>query len=65
MKKKKQVYESDVLALPSLKMVLNNIPEPDPEDKRQPLRTFGNDKSEVEARTTLAKLIGHLKNNEQ
>jgi len=65
MKKKKQVYESDVLALPSLKMVLDNIPEPDPNDKRQSFRIFGNDKSEVEARTTLAKLIGHLKNNEQ
>ena len=65
MKKKKQVYESDVLALPSLKMVLDNIPEPDPDDKRHLLRIFSNDKTEVEARTTLAKLIGHLKNNEQ
>lgn len=62
---KKHIYQSNILTLPPLKMVLGNIPNPDPNDKRRPFRAFSEDKSEAEARNTVAKLIGHLKNSEK
>jgi len=62
---KKHTYQSNTLSLPPLKIVLGEVPEPDPADKRRPLRTFNADKTESEAKNTLAKLIGHLKNNEK
>lgn len=63
--KKQHTYQSDILALPPLKMVLGDVPEPDPGDKRRPFRSFSADKTESEAKNTVAKLIGHLKNNEK
>jgi hypothetical protein len=62
--KKNHTYQSDTLALPPLKLVVGEVPEPDPVEKRRPLRAFNVDKNEVEAKNTVAKLIGHLKNKE-
>ena len=58
-------YQSAIMTLPALKMVQGELPEPDPSGKRQPFRAFSVDKSETEAKDTVTKLIGHLKNNEK
>ena len=65
MTEKKHQYQSDILALPPLKMVLGEVPEPDPDDKRRPFRAFSELKSEAEARNLVTKLIGHLKNHDK
>jgi hypothetical protein len=57
--KNKRQYESNVIGLPSLTMVIGNVPEPDPGDEKRPFRVFTAEKPE-QARTTLNKLIGHL-----
>ncbi|MCG2784415.1 MAG: hypothetical protein L6461_04850 [Anaerolineae bacterium] len=57
--KNKRQFESNVIGLPPLKMVLGSVPEPDPGEGRRPFREFASEKPE-EARSTLAKLIGHL-----
>jgi hypothetical protein len=63
---KKHQYQSDIMALPPLKMVLGEVPEPDPDDdKRRPYRAFSEAKSEAEARSLVTKLIGHLKNHDK
>lgn len=64
MNEKKLTYKSETLALPPLKMVLGDVPDPDPSGKRRPFRPFGEHKTESDAKGTLTKLIGHLKNNE-
>jgi hypothetical protein len=63
--KKQHTYQSDIMALPPLRMVLGEIPDPDPSDKRRPFRAFSTDKSETDAKNTVAKLIGHLQNGEK
>ena len=63
--KKNHTYQSEIMALPPLKIVLGDVPDPDPSDKRRPFRAFSADKSETEAKNTVAKLIGRLKNNEK
>lgn len=63
--KKQHTYQSNILALPPLKMVLGEVPDPDPDDKRRPFRAFSADKSETEAKNTVAKIIGHLKNSDK
>jgi hypothetical protein len=65
MTEKKVTYKAETLALPSLKMVVGEIPDPDPGGERRPLRPFGEGKTESEAKGTLTKLIGHLKNQEK
>ena len=65
MTEKKHTYQSDILALPPLRMVLGEIPNPDPDENRRPFRAFGQDKSEAEAMKMVSKLIGHLKSNEK
>ena len=62
MTEKKLTYQSEILALPPLNMVLGDIPEPDPDDRRRFYRAFNKDKSEAEARLLIKKLIKHLKN---
>ncbi len=63
--KKNHTYQAEFLALPPLKMVLGDIPEPDPSGKRRPFNTFGADKTEADAKNTVARIIGHLKKNEK
>jgi hypothetical protein len=64
-KKKQHAYLSEVLALPPLKMVMGEVPEPDPSEKHRLFRIFGADKSETDAKNTVSKLIGHLKKSEK
>jgi hypothetical protein len=59
----KRVYESTTLGLPPLKMVLGEVPEPEPGNPQ--FRPFGKDKSDSEAKGTVNKLIGHLKKSEK
>ena len=64
MTEKKHTYHADTLALPPLKMVLGEIPEPDPDEIKRSFRVLGESKSEAEARDLISKLIGHLKSND-
>lgn len=57
--KKKQTYNSSVMALPALKQVIGDVPNPDGEVLRQ-VRPFGADQPPVETKSTLTKLIGHI-----
>jgi hypothetical protein len=57
--KTKRKYESNIIGLPPLTMVLGSVPEPDPGESRRPFRVFASEKPD-EARSTLTKLIGHL-----
>ena len=62
--KKLTTYQAETLGLPPLKMVLGEVPDPDPSGKRRPFRPFGESTPVVEVKGTLTKLIGHLKNHE-
>ena len=62
---KQQTYQSNILALPPLKMVLGEIPEPDPDEKHRTFRTLNQAKSEAEAKDMVSKLIGHLKQTDK
>jgi len=58
MDKKKRVYESEVMGLPPLRLVLGDIPSPDPDRQAksgQPVRKPGR-----EIETTVKRLIAHL-----
>jgi hypothetical protein len=59
MANKKRVYQADVMALPPIKMVLGEIPSPDPERTRKPGKK--NDMPERELENAVQRLIMHLK----
>jgi hypothetical protein len=65
MSDKTHIYQSDIMALPPLKMILGDVPDPDPGEKGRPQRAFSKNKSEAETRNVVTKLIGHLKNSEK
>jgi hypothetical protein len=65
MTEKKRTYESTTLGLPPLRMVLGEVPDPNPGDGNPPFRPFGLEKTDNEAKKTVNKLIGHLKKNEK
>ncbi len=58
---KKQVYDLDVMALPPLRLVLGDIPVPDPEKQFQKNSKPQIDRQEMEG--TVKRLIAHLKEN--
>ena len=62
MNEKKQIYQSTTLGLPSLKVVLGEVPHPDGESRR-PFHPFPfvAERPEVEAKSTVKKLIGFMK----
>ena len=62
---KKHTYQSDIMGLPPLKMILGNQPEAGSDDKHRLTRILGKDKSEVEARNIVTKIIGHLKKSDK
>jgi hypothetical protein len=62
---KKLTYKSEILALPPLKMVLGDVPDPDPSNKRRPFRPFGETSTTTDVKGTLTKLIGHLKSTDR
>lgn len=61
MNEKKHTYNSSVLALPPLKIVLGDVPNPEGEGRHlSNMRPYGADKPEAETKGTLHKLIGHI-----
>ena len=61
MNEKKHTYNSSVMALPPLKVVLGDVPNPEGEGRRLAnMRPFGADKPEAETKGTIHKLIGHI-----
>jgi hypothetical protein len=62
MNEKKHTYNSSTLALPPLKIVLGDVPNPEGEGRRSlsAMRPYGADKPEAETKGTLHKLIGHI-----
>lgn len=60
MSQSKRKFESEMLALPPLHLILGAVPEPDPEQRAGAFRAFGCEEPQ-QARQTLSKLIGHLK----
>ena len=63
--KKKHTYNSSVMALPPLKVVIGDVPTPDVESRHTlpgmlSFRPFGADRPEVETKDTIHKLIGHI-----
>ena len=65
MTEKKLTYKAETLGLPPLRMVLGDVPDPDPSGKRRPFRPFGQEKTEGDIKGTLTKLIGYLKDVEK
>ena len=65
MTEKKLTYKAETLGLPPLRMVLGDVPDPDPSGKRRPFRPFGEEKTEGDVKGTLTKLIGYLKDGEK
>ncbi len=61
MTEKKHIYESEVMALPPLRMVLGDIPAPDPEKQYQV--DWKHPKTRREMEGTVKRLIAHLKEN--
>jgi len=59
MANKKRVYQADVMALPPIKMVLGDIPNPDPERTGKPKAKAGKPNRELEH--AVQRLIMHLK----
>jgi hypothetical protein len=59
---KKHMYESNVMSLPPLRLVLGDVPSPDPEGRR---RIHNGQKPDREMESTVKKLIAHLKENEK
>jgi hypothetical protein len=62
MDEKRLVYEADVIALPPLRMVLGDIPKPDPEKQRH-AKAYKPSKDEVETVLVVRRLITHLENS--
>jgi hypothetical protein len=59
MAEKKRVYESDVMGLPPLRLVLGDVPSPDPEGRRKPNQKT--QKPSPELKSTVKRIIAHLK----
>ena len=59
MAEKKRVYEAEVMTLPSLRLVLGDVPVPDPAG----LRKTGQERQNLDPKmeSTVKRLIAHLK----
>ncbi len=62
MTEKKKIYQAETMALPPLRMVLGELPEPDPGEGYRPFRAMG--VKDEEARGMVRKLIGRIKDKE-
>ena len=62
MANKKRMYEADVMALPPLRMVLGDVPIPDPAGRR---KTNHKQEHAPELEGTVKKLIAHLKDDKK
>ena len=66
MDEKKRVYDADVMALPPLRLVIGDVPSPDPDRRRQPgLNLFaqrtGALQSDHEKQGAVKRIIARLK----
>jgi hypothetical protein len=59
---KKRVYEAEVLSLPPLRMILGEVPVPDPASRR---KTNQQMEHAPELENTVKKLIAHLKDEKR
>ena len=59
MAEKKHVYEAEVMTLPTLRMVLGDVPVPDPDWRRKADQKRQKQAPELEG--TVKRLIAHLK----
>jgi hypothetical protein len=55
------VYEADTIDLPSIRVVLGDVPSPDPERRRDPSRKQKPVNSEMI--TIIRRIIAHLENS--
>lgn len=62
MTEKKKVYQAETMALPPLRTVLGDLPEPDPGEGYRPFRVMG--VKDEEARGMVKKLIGYIQEKE-
>ncbi len=60
MAQSKRKFEAEMLALPPLHLILGAVPAPDPDQQNGAFHAFGREAPQ-QARQTLTKLIGHLK----
>jgi hypothetical protein len=58
MAEKKRIYESDMMALPPLRLVIGDVPSPEPEKKRNVAKNA--EKLDREMEIPVRKLIAHL-----
>ena len=63
-KTKEHIYETDVIALPTLRTVHSDTPELDSQGKHRTIRTMHTEIPITVARSLVTKLIGHFKNIE-
>ena len=58
MDEKKRVYDSEVMALPPLRLVIGDIPNPDPEKRNRSNQLMLKSNREIEG--TVKRIITHL-----
>jgi hypothetical protein len=58
---KKKVYEPDLMGLPHLRLVMDDIPTPDPETQYRPAQK--QQKLDPDVEDTIKRLIKHLREN--
>jgi hypothetical protein len=58
MDEKKRVYDSEVMALPPLRLVIGDIPNPDPERRNRSNQLMRKPSHEIEG--TVKRIIAHL-----
>jgi hypothetical protein len=63
MAEKKRIYESNVMALPPLRLVLGDVPSPEPDGKRHAAKIPEKPGREMVA--PVKKLIAHLKDEKE
>ena len=58
MDEKKRVYESEVMALPPLRLVIGDVPNPDPDKRNRSNQLMRKSNHEMEG--TVKRIIAHL-----
>jgi len=58
MDEKKRVYDSEVMALPPLRLVIGDVPNPDPDRRNKVNQLFRKSNREIEG--TVKRIIAHL-----
>ena len=58
MNEKKRVYDSEVMALPPLRLVIGDVPSPDPDRRNRSNQNLR--KSNHEIKGTVKRIIAHL-----